>query len=238
MKTSNLRKVPPSKPKRANKRAKVRLGRPPKELTGEVDARILDAARAVFLLRGFEGASVDEIAEVARSGKRTIYARFKGKEALFTAVVMQSVATNVAHFEAHTPTGATIEQRLESLVIAVLEWILLSDSIALMRVAIAEAPRFPDLSTSVYAMARQRGGQAVARLLAEAAQSDELGGLSAFDPEHALTTTQLFQDLIILPLMMRALFGGRLRELRAEIKPHAKRSVALFLAACRHVDVT
>lgn len=235
MKASNSRKVPPSRPKCANARAKVRLGRPPKGLTGEVDARILDAARAVFLLRGFEGASVDEIAEVARSGKRTIYARFKGKEALFTAVVMQSVATNVAHFEAHTPTGATIEQRLESLVIAVLEWILLSDSIALMRVAIAEAPRFPDLSSSVYAMARQRGGQAVARLLAEAAQSDELGGLSAFAPEHVLTTTQLFQDLVILPLMMRALFGERLRKLRAEIKPHAKRSVALFLAACRHI---
>jgi hypothetical protein len=36
-----------------------------------------------------------------------------------------------------------------------------------MRVAIAEAARFPDLASHVYAMARERGGQAVARLLAE-----------------------------------------------------------------------
>jgi hypothetical protein len=44
------------------RRAAVRLGRPPKELEGEVDARILDAARKIFLGRGFEGASMDEIA--------------------------------------------------------------------------------------------------------------------------------------------------------------------------------
>src|SRR6478672_1579481 len=221
--------------KASARRAVVRLGRPPKELAGEVEERILDAARKVFLERGFEGASIDAIAEAARSGKPTIYARFPGKEALFTAVVMQRVAANVARFEGYTPTGATIEQRLESVAVTVLKWFLLSDSIALMRVAIAEAFRFPDLASSVYAMARERGGQAVARLLAEAAQSDELGALPAFAPENVVTTTQLFYDLVILPLAMRALFGEKLKQLRAEIEPHAKRSIALFLAACRHM---
>jgi AcrR family transcriptional regulator len=224
--------------KASARRAIVRFGRPPKERAGEVAERILDAARKVFLERGFEGASIEEIAEAARSGKPTIYARFAGKEALFTAVVMQRIAANVARFEAYTPTGATIEQRLESVAVTVLEWILLGDSIGLMRVAIAEAPRFPDLARSVYAMARERGGQAVARLLAEAAQSDELGALPAFSPENVVTTTQLFQDLVILPLAMRALFGEKLTQLRAEIEPHAKRSMALFLAACRNGGVT
>jgi AcrR family transcriptional regulator len=224
--------------KASARRAIVRFGRPPKERAGEVEERILDAARKVFLERGFEGASIEEIAEAARSGKPTIYARFAGKEALFTAVVMQRVAANVARFEAYTPTGATIEQRLESVAVTVLEWILLGDSIGLMRVAIAEAPRFPDLARSVYRMARERGGQAVARLLAEAAQSDELGALPAFSPENVVTTTQLFQDLVILPLAMRALFGEKLKQLRAEIEPHAKRSMALFLAACRNGGVT
>jgi AcrR family transcriptional regulator len=216
-------------------RPAVRSGRPPKELAGAVEQRILDAACEVFLERGFAGTSIDEIAEVARSGKPTIYARFSGKEALFKAVVMRSVAANVAHFDSYTPTGANIEERLESIAATVLEWILLSDSIGLMRVAIAEAPRFPDLASSVYAMARERGGQAVARLLAEAAQSNELGALPAFVPEHVVTTTQLFQDLVILPLAMRALFGEKLKQLRAEIEPHAKRSIALFLDACRNV---
>jgi AcrR family transcriptional regulator len=224
--------------KRSAKRAAVRFGRPPKKLAGEVEERILDAARKVFLERGFAAASIDEIAEIARSGKPTIYARFPGKEALFTAVVMRSVAANVARFDSYTPTGANIEERLESVAVTVLEWILLSDSIGLMRVAIAEAPRFPDLASSVFAMARERGGQAVGPLLAEAAQSDEFGALAAaFAPEHVTTTTHLFQDLVILPLVIRALFGEKLKQLRAEIGPHATRSIAIFLAACRHGGV-
>ena len=83
-------------------------------------------------------------------------------------------------------------------------------------------------------MARERGVQAVARLLAEAAQSDELGTLAAFAPEHLTTTTLFFQYLVFLPLMMRALFGEKLKPLRAEIEPHVRRSVGFFLAACRH----
>ena len=58
---------------------------------GEVEERILDAAAKVFLERDFEGARVDEIADVARAGKPTIYARFPGKEALFAAVMVRNV---------------------------------------------------------------------------------------------------------------------------------------------------
>jgi AcrR family transcriptional regulator len=219
------------------KRRAARTGRPPWELAGEVETRILDAARRVFLERGLAGASMDEIAGRACAGKPTIYARFSSKEALFTAVVMQSVAANIARYEALTPTGATIEDRLESVAVAVLQWILVSDAIRLMRVAIAEAPRFPDLASSVYGMARDRATQAVARLLAEAAQSDELGTLPAFAPERVTTTTRFFQDVVVLPLVMRALFGEKLKQLRAEIGPHVARSVAFFLAACRHGGV-
>jgi AcrR family transcriptional regulator len=224
--------------KSAVRRAAVRFGRPPKKLAGKVEERILGAARKIFLERGFEGASIDEIAEVARSGKPTIYARFANKRGLFTAVVTQTVAANIARFEGYTPIGATIEERLESVAIAILEWILLSDSIGLMRVAIAEALRFPDLANSLYTMARGRGAQVVAKLLAEEAQSDDLGTLSAFAPTHVTTTTKLFQDLVILPVAMRALFGENLEQLRSEIHPHVARSVAFFLAACRNGGVT
>ena len=220
------------------RRRTARIGRPPRELAGQVEARILDAARRVFLERGLAGASMDEIAGLACAGKPTIYARFPAKEALFTAVVMQSVATNIARYEAYTPTGATIEDRFESLAVTVLQWILVSDAIRLMRVAIAEAPRFPDLASSVFGMARDRATQAVARLLAEAAQSDELATLPAFAPERGTTTTRFFQDVVVLPLVMRALFGEKLKQLRAEIGPHVARSVAFFLAACRLDGVT
>src|SRR5262245_43595148 len=216
----------------------VRAGRPPRELAGEVETRILDGARRVFLERGLAGASMDEIARLARAGKPTIYARFPSKEALFTAVVMQSVAANIARFEALTPTGATNEERFESVAVTILQWVMVSDAIRLMRVAIAEAHRFPDLASSVFGMARERAAEAVARLLSEAAQSDKLGTLPAFAPERVTTTTRFFQDLVYMPLLLRALFGEKLELLRAEIGPHVTRSVAFFLAACRHDGVT
>jgi hypothetical protein len=106
-----------------------------------------------------------------------------------------------------------------------------------MRVAIAEARRFPGLASSVYGMAREHAAEALARLLAETAHSDELGTLPAFAPENLTTTTRFFQDVVLFPLVLRALFGEKLEQLCAEIKPHVTRSVAFFLAACRHGGV-
>src|SRR5919108_5257563 len=100
--------------KRSAARRVVRSGRPPRELAGKVEERILDAAAEVFLERGFEGASIDEIADVARAGKPTIYARFPGKEALFTAVMARNVREITRTFESVVPMGATIEKRLAS----------------------------------------------------------------------------------------------------------------------------
>src|ERR1700740_2049782 len=108
--------------KRVSARPRARSGRPPRESAGEVDGRILDAARQVFLERGFEGASIEEIAEVARSGKPTIYARFRDKRALFTAVVMRDIVSRIAEFKAGVPVGATVEERLTNAASTLLHW--------------------------------------------------------------------------------------------------------------------
>jgi hypothetical protein len=107
-----------------------------------------------------------------------------------------------------------------------------------MRLAIAEARRFPDLASSVHRMAHERAAEAVARLLGEVAQSDEPGRLPAFAPERLATTTHFFLDLVVWPLLKRALFGEKLKPMHAEIGPHVARSVAFFLAACRHGGIT
>ena len=144
MTTSTLKTPRAPKTRTATGPVEVRAGRPPKELAGEVDARILDAAREVFLERGFEGASIDEIAEAARSGKRTIYARFRDKRALFTEVVTRDILSRIAEFKADAPLGATVEERLTSVASTLLHWGLDADRIGLMRLAIAEAHRFPE----------------------------------------------------------------------------------------------
>ncbi|WGR94040.1 TetR/AcrR family transcriptional regulator [Bradyrhizobium sp. ISRA443] len=230
MNTRTLKKTPSSRPKRAE----VRLGRPPKELIGEVDERILDAARMVFLQRGFEGASIDEIAEVARSGKRTIYARFADKRALFTEVVTRDILVRIAEYKVEAPTGATVEERLTSAASTMLHWGLDTERIGLMRLAIAEARRFPDLAATVNRRARELSTELGVHLLRNLTQSDELGTLPAFAPEHLATTARLFLDLVAVPMLLRALYEVDLKVLDPEIDAHVARAVAFFLAACRN----
>jgi AcrR family transcriptional regulator len=220
------------------KRGAIRSGRPRRELAGEVDERILDAARRAFLEHGLAGASIDEIAAMARAGKPTIYARFPSKEALFTAVVMRNVSAIVGAFEGHIPAGNTIEERLTQLGVTLLHWALAGDTVDLMRVGISEAHRLPHLADSVHGMARECGEGAVGRLLSEVARSDSLGSLPAFAPERLATTAQFFMDLVFKPMIFRALFGEKRETLRTEITAHVARRVAFFLAACRHGGVT
>ena len=230
MKTSSPKKQPAAKPRRVA----VRSGRPPKQLAGEVDARILGAARRVFLERGFEGASIDEIAEVARSGKPTIYACFRDKRALFTAVMMRDIVARITEFNAEVPVGATVEERLTGAASTLLHWGFDTNRIGLMRLAIAEARRFPDLAATVGRTARDLSTELGVRLLGELTQSGELGSLPAFAPERLATTARLFLDLVAVPMVLRALFEVDLKALGAEIDAHVACSVAFFLAACRH----
>ena len=86
-------------------------------------------------------------------------------------------------------------------------------------------------------MARRGGAEVVGRLLREIAESDELARLPAFAPAHLEQTAERFLDLVLAPLLMRALFGERISDLQTEISPHVARIVPFFLAACRHAGV-
>jgi AcrR family transcriptional regulator len=216
------------------KRPIARTGRPPRELAGEVEARILAAARSIFLQRGFAGASIDEIAALACAGKPTIYARYPGKEALFAAVMIGIIEANIARFESYEPAGANVEENLTGVGVNVLQWALVAETVDFLRLGIAEARRFPDLASGVNKIAREHGAQAVGRLLSKAASSGDLGKLPAFAPDRVATTSRFFLDLVLLPMLMRALHGENLAALHAEIGPHVARCLNFFLAACRH----
>ncbi len=216
-------------------RSVVRCGRPPRGLAGEVEERILDAAALVFLEHGFRGASVDEIAEVACAGKPTIYARFPSKQALFTAVVERLVRRNT-NFEAISCAGGSIEERLNGLAAVILTRVMTPETIGLIRVAVAEARRFPELATSVSRMGRERPTEALTDVLGGLGASDDIGASPAFAPHRLPETARRFLDLMVAPMLVRALFGEDLALLRAEIGPHASGSVAFFLAACGHSE--
>src|SRR5262249_41114425 len=95
-------------------------GRPPKDAAGDVKARILDAAKQLFLEKGFHGTSIDEVAQLAPASKPTIYAHFPGKTPLFMAVADRTI-NELADLEGFTPQGRTIENKLVNLAMELVE---------------------------------------------------------------------------------------------------------------------
>src|SRR5260370_39286886 len=66
---------------------------------------ILQEAEALFLDRGFVGASVEEVAARAAVSKQTVYKQFESKAALFVAVVqgMTGPASDQGQIEMRAP---------------------------------------------------------------------------------------------------------------------------------------
>jgi len=202
-----------------------RIGRPPLELAGEVEARILDAAAQVFLERGFAAASIEQIADVARAGKPTIYARFPSKQALFEAAFLRRLAERNARLETLPLEGATVEDRLARIGAALIEESLSEDFIGLMRLAISEARRMPDMGAGLLRQCRERGGRSVVRLLSEGI-GEPFG--DANDP-RTVKAGRFFAESVLLPFLLRALAEGT-EGLRGEIAAHARERARFFLA--------
>lgn len=62
--------------------------------------RLLDAARRVFVRRGFHGSSLDLVAEEAGFTKGAVYSRFDSKADLFLALLEERIAERVMEMEA------------------------------------------------------------------------------------------------------------------------------------------
>jgi AcrR family transcriptional regulator len=216
--------------KKASKRPHGRLGRPPKDLAGDAEARILDAAQRVFLAKGYHSASIDEIAELAPASKPTIYSYFPGKEALFAAVVAR-VINGLTGFEGYAPEGRTVQDKLTSLGTELVERFI-RDMIGVTRVTIAEADRFPELSRHLHEASRNQAANAVSQLLSNATHALSRASKTAFSSKRSVATAQIFMDLILLPMLMRSLMGDEAKVLRRELPSFVRERVNFFLTAC------
>src|SRR5215472_554046 len=54
---------------------------------------IIDAATGLFLRKGYQDTSVEEIAALAAVGKQTVYKHFADKQRLFSAIILGNITT-------------------------------------------------------------------------------------------------------------------------------------------------
>ncbi|WP_260599736.1 TetR/AcrR family transcriptional regulator [Sphingomonas endolithica] len=176
-----------------------RGGRPPAEQAGEVDRRILDAATALFLQRGFDATSCDQVVVQAGAGKASLYARYANKEELFAAVVRRMVDRTLVP-SGDVPWHLPLKDRMRVVGHNLLSYALAPEAIALMRVVVTTAHRMPDLACLFDGIGRDGGVRCVALAMAGKDAAPEA-------VEHASTVAGKFIDLVFIPQQMRALIG-------------------------------
>lgn len=104
---------------------------------------ILEAAKAVFFDDGYQLASMDRIAERAGATKRTVYAYFPSKEALFGAVVEKACASVVGQLPGPDRLPSDPEQGLRAFAQASAELMGSPNCVKLERLILSEAERHP-----------------------------------------------------------------------------------------------
>src|ERR1700735_5706438 len=82
-------------------------GRPTREEAEARDVRLLDVATRLFMERGFDGTSIDAVAEAAGISKPTVYARYHDKRDLFAAVLRGRIRKWLAPLSAAAEAQAT-----------------------------------------------------------------------------------------------------------------------------------
>ncbi|QRG09202.1 TetR/AcrR family transcriptional regulator C-terminal domain-containing protein [Xanthobacter dioxanivorans] len=146
-------------------------------------ARIRAAARRLFLEKGYEATAMDAVAAAAPVSKRTLYQHFSSKAELFGAVIDEAWS----HFTRAPmlPSDTTGDPRavLRAYVGRLTEHWDRPDVIPLLRLVIAEAPRFPELSHAYFAAGKEPAVKGLSAYLASLAGEGRLA--PGLDPQLA-----------------------------------------------------
>lgn len=189
----------------------------------EKTRQILDAALDAFLATGYGAVSMDAIAARAGVSKATVYTRFPSKPQLFAAVVArecEACARRMCVAEG-SPT-LDLASALRRMAHELMDIITLPRNLAILRLVIAEEPRFPELGTAFY----ESGPAVTLRNLAGFLEREHQRGRLRID--DAPVASQHLISLLRGDIQIRALLGaGDLS--KAARERAADRAVEAFL---------
>jgi AcrR family transcriptional regulator len=179
----------------------------------------LEAALTIFAERGFEAARLDDVAAKAGVAKGTLYLYFKDKEALFEEVVRGAISPVMERLSvlAAAP-DMPLAAMLDGLFNLFEKEVLGTRRKLLIRLIIAEGPRFPRIAEFYYRDVVGRILPIIAKVAQRAAERGEL-------PNDAIAR---YPQLVAAPLLLSVIWDA----LFARIDPL---DVAGFLRAHRDV---
>lgn len=191
-------------------------------------AVILASAREQFLVNGFLGTSMDEVAARAAVSKQTVYKHFTDKETLFREVVGDVVRVRDGGIpEDFLVEGeGSFEERLRIFARFFLRGVMLPEVLQLRRLVIGEVGRFPELGRALYDLGPKRAAEQLAKALSKAANH-----LGVTLPDSAIAAEHLLCLVLSLPLDRQMLLGDDNSLSDVALNRYADEGVNVFLRA-------
>lgn len=128
-------------------------------------AAIVDAAMEEFIARGFAATRLDDIAKRAGVAKGTIYLHFKDKESMFEELVRTVIVPVVTRLTALPPPAGSVRDLVEAFASNFLKEVIGTRRGDLVRLIVAEGPRFPSVADFYYREVVSRGISAMRALI-------------------------------------------------------------------------
>ncbi|MGW1027949.1 TetR/AcrR family transcriptional regulator [Streptomyces sp. NPDC002577] len=196
------------------------------EQARQLDRNVRERALQLFLEHGYDGTTMDAIAKEAGTTKASLYARFPGKEAVFSSVLAWAVQRTDWPFpEPPAPDLDDLEGALTAIAEVSVRRTLDPSMIKLGQLAVAHAARFPEIARQVYGAGFWPRRQLVVDLLKRHAAT---GAIVADDPEMLAGH---FLGMVSGVPARHASFG--IVPDAAEQERHTRSAVQLFLRSLR-----
>jgi TetR/AcrR family transcriptional repressor of mexJK operon len=187
---------------------------------------LLLAATELFLEKGYDSTSMDDVAAKAAVSKPTVYKYFSDKERLFAEIVRATTSEidNLMRLVTETMAGQTrVESSLLVLARRFITALMQPRILRLRRLVMANADRFPDVGRSWY----EEGFARVLATLATTFQS--LADRKLLHVDDPLLAANHFVGLLLWIPINRAMYTGDYRSDPDELEATAVAAVRAFL---------
>jgi TetR/AcrR family transcriptional regulator, mexJK operon transcriptional repressor len=202
------------------------VGRPTREQQEQRHEELLNVALDIFLEKGFEETTVEDIATRVGMSKRTVYARYEDKGSLFKAAVKRAIERyTVPRSDVVALATDDLEETLAAIARQRIANVSRPVVIKLQRILSAQSYRFPEL----FNLAFEDGAGPTINFLCELFETyTREGKLKVTEPQRAATA---FLSLVVGGPARIIVSGNKLEP--TEIERHIRFAVGLFLVGVR-----
>lgn len=162
--------------------------------------QIRSMAAQLFLAKGYERVTLDEIAKVSRGSKSSVYENFASKDGIFIAS-MHHIIEHIIPLEIpHLAPSLSFTERLFKMCNYLADFYVSKDYLQFYRLALVESERFPPLGAAWLNHGPDVGRRSLVALISEAHPTIDQPG-----PIHQMG--QLLHDAVVFEPLQRSLAG-------------------------------